>query len=70
MDKKYDYVTWMQNKGDVITLVNKSTRNFILEVPTGRLRLDAGRSVRTMASLASEPRIKELVAKGELAVDR
>ncbi len=70
MDKKYDYVTWMQNKGDVITLVNKSTRNFILEIPTGRLRLDAGRSVRTMASLASEPRIKELVAKGELAVDR
>jgi hypothetical protein len=70
MDKKYDYVTWMQNKGDVITLVNKSTRNFILEIPTGRLRLDAGRSVRTMASLASEPRIKELVAKGELAVER
>ena len=70
MDKKYDYVTWMQNKGDVITLVNKSTRNFILEIPTGRLRLDAGRSVRTMASLASEPKIKELIAKGELAVDR
>ncbi len=70
MDRKYDNVTWMQNKGDVITLVNKSTRNFILEIPTGRLRLDAGRSVRTMASLANEPGIKKLIDKGDLTVNR
>lgn len=70
MDKKYDNVTWMQNKGELITLLNESSKNFILDMPTGRLRLDAGRSVRTSASLAAEPRIKELIDKGELTVSR
>ena len=70
MDKRYDSVTWMQNKGEVITLVNRSSRNFILEVPTGRLRLDAGRSFKANASLAADPRIRALIEKGDLAVSR
>ena len=70
MDKKYDNVTWMQNKGELITLLNESSKNFILDMPTGRLRLDAGRSVKASASLAAEPRIKELIDKGELTVSR
>ncbi len=70
MDKRYDGVTWMQNKGEVITLVNRSSCNFILEVPTGRLRLDAGRSLKAKASLAAEPRIRALIEKGDLAVSR
>ncbi len=70
MDKRYDGVTWMQNKGEVITLVNRSARNFILEMPTGRLRLDAGRSLKTQAGLAAEPSIKALIEKGDLTVER
>ncbi len=70
MDKRYDGVTWMHNKGEVITLINQSSRNFILEVATGRLRLDAGRSLKAKASLAADPRISALIKKGDLAVRR
>lgn len=68
MDGKYDDVTWMHNRGELITLVNTSRRNFVFDLPTGRLRLDAGRSIRTEASLAAKPQIKQLIEDGELSV--
>ncbi len=70
MDKRYDGVTWMQNKGEVITLVNQSACNFILDGPMGRLRLDAGRSLKVNPSLAADPRIQELIEKGDLVIRR
>lgn len=70
MDKKYDKVTWMHNKEELITFVNNSSRNYILELPTGRLRLDAGRSIKASVNLAADPRIKELVDKGDLTISR
>lgn len=70
MDRKRDNLTWMNNKGDVVTLENRSQKNFILEMPTGRYRLDAGRRMRTMAILLEQPNIKALVDRGELVVSR
>ncbi len=68
MQKRRDNLTWMQNKGTVITLSNVSRHNFILELPTGRCRLDAGRSLRTLERVVSSPQIKLLIDKGDLVV--
>lgn len=70
MKDRRDRVTWMQNKGDVVTLINQSERNFVFELATGRLRLDAGRRLRITAGVAAHPRIRSLIDKGELAVTR
>lgn len=70
MKDKRDRVTWMQNKGAVVTLINQSERNFVFELATGRLRLDAGRRLRITAGVAAHPRIQALIDKGELAVTR
>lgn len=70
MKDKRDRVTWMQNKGEVVTLINQSERNFVFELATGRLRLDAGRRLRITAGVAAHPRIQSLIDKGELAVTR
>ncbi len=68
MSKRRDHLSWMQNKDKVITLSNVSRRNFILELPTGRCRLDAGRVLQTVASVTASPAIKALIDKGDLVV--
>jgi hypothetical protein len=65
-----DNVTWMEDKKSIIFLTNKSNNNFILELPAGRYRLDAGRRMRTLRSILDIAQVKELVDKGELAVDK
>ncbi len=70
MKGRRDKLTWTHDKREVVTLSNTSKRNFILELPTGRCRLDAGRRMRTMASLLEQPAIRKLVDQGELTVDR
>jgi len=64
-----DDVTWMEDKKSIIVLANKSKNNFILELPAGRYRLDAGRRMRTLKSILDIASIKELVDKGELVVE-
>ncbi len=68
MPKRRDQLTWMQNKERVIVLANVSKQNFILELPTGRCRLDAGRTLQTLGSVLEFPPIKALVDKGDLVV--
>lgn len=65
-----DNVTWMEDKKSIIFLTNKTKNNFILELPAGRYRLDAGRRMRTLRSILDIAQVKELVDKGELAVDK
>lgn len=65
-----DEVTWMEDRKQIIFLTNKSRNNFILELPTGRYRLDAGRRMRTLKSILDIAQIKALVDKGELAVEK
>lgn len=67
---KKDTPTWMEDKKEIIFLTNKSGRNFILELPAGRYRLDAGRRMRTLRSILKIEEIKQLVDKGELMVDK
>ena len=65
-----DVISWMEDPKTIIFLTNKSSNNFILELPTGRYRLDAGRRMRTLNSILNIPAVKELVDKGELAVEK
>jgi hypothetical protein len=62
--------TWQENPDDIIILVNRSKNNFILELPTGRVRLDAGRRMRTLRSIMKVNQVKQLVDEGTLAIEQ
>lgn len=68
MLRKLNYTSWQEDPADVIMLVNRSSKNFILELPAGRVRLDAGRSIRTLKSILDIAGVRELVNQGELEV--
>jgi hypothetical protein len=64
-----DEYTWIENPDDIIILANHSQHNFILELPTGRYRLDAGRRMRTLRTILKIEPILELVKSGQLAIE-
>lgn len=64
-----DAVTWQNNPDDVVVLVNRSEHNFILDLPAGRYRLDAGRRMRTLRSILNYPQVVELVHEGQLVIE-
>ena len=57
--------TWQEDPDDIIVLVN----NYILELPAGRYRLDAGRRMRTLRSIMKIQEIKQLIDQGSLALE-
>lgn len=61
--------TWQENKDDIIMLANRSDKNFILELPAGRYRLDAGRRMRTLRSILNIAQVKELLQQGSLVIE-
>ena len=61
--------TWNENPDDIIMLVNRTSKNFILELPTGRYRLDSGRRMRTLRSILDVPAIRDLVEEGDLGLE-
>lgn len=65
-----DSVAWMHPKGDIIVLANTSKENFVLELPSGRYRLDAGRRMRTLRSILNFAQVKALVDGGQLVVEK
>lgn len=62
--------TWMEDPSEIIVLANKSNHNFILELPTGRYRLDAGRRMRTLRSILKIGQVERLVSEGMLSVEK
>ena len=70
MAKNAPSATWLENTDDIIVLTNRSKKNFILELPTGRCRLDAGRKLRTMRSILTIAGVQKLVDDGELTVEK
>ncbi len=69
MVRKLERNTWQEDSKDVIFLVNRSDKNFILNLPSGRCRLDAGRRIRTLKSIMDVQGIRDLVNQGELDVE-
>jgi len=61
--------TWQEKPEDIITLVNHSSNNYILEMPSGRCRLDSGRRLRTLRSVMNIPQVKQLVENGTLGIE-
>jgi hypothetical protein len=61
--------TWQENKDDIIMLANRSDKNFVLELPAGRYRLDAGRRMRTLRSILNISQVKELLQQGSLVIE-
>ena len=64
----YDDLTWLENKDNVINFITQSRTNYILDLPTGLYRLDAGRRMRTLRSILEIDQIQKLVDAGELSV--
>jgi hypothetical protein len=62
--------SWLENPSDIIVLTNKTKNNYILELPSGRYRLDAGRRMRTLRSILKVKQIQDLVNEGHLAVEQ
>jgi hypothetical protein len=69
MVRKLESNTWQEDPKEIIFLVNRTKKNFILDLPSGRCRLDAGRRIRTLKSIMDVRGIRELVNQGELDVE-
>lgn len=67
--RSYDDITWLEDPKDVIILTNRTSNNYILDLPAGFYRLDAGRKMRTLRSILEIGQIKDLVAAGHLVVE-
>ncbi len=61
--------TWQENPDDIIMLANRSHSNYMLDLPTGRYRLDAGRRMRTLRSILKISQVKELLDQGSLVIE-
>ena len=62
-------LTWMEDPADIIMLTNQTKQNFILDLPAGRFRLDAGRRMRTLRSILTIAQVQQLVDSGQLKVE-
>jgi hypothetical protein len=58
--------TWKPTQ--VVELTNAGTENVLLDLPSGPLRIDAGRMVRITAEALNLPEVKALIASGQLTV--
>ncbi|RME64477.1 MAG: hypothetical protein D6790_03175 [Caldilineae bacterium] len=65
-----DRVTWIEDPEEVIYLVNRSQENFILHLPTGQVRLDVGRRIRTLRSIAKVDQVRKLLDAGKVAIEK
>jgi hypothetical protein len=61
--------TWQDDPEDIIILVNRTPNNYILELPSGRYRLDSGRRMRTLRSIMQIEQVKQLIDQGSLALE-
>lgn len=69
MANNSNQLTWMEDPADIIVLTNQTKQNFILDLPSGRFRLDAGRRMRTLRSILTVAQVQQLVDSGQLKVE-
>lgn len=58
--------TWKPT--DVVEVTNDGPDNILLELDSGRLRLDAGRTLRLTASALEQQQLAALVSQGKVKV--
>lgn len=61
--------TWQEDPDDIIILANNSGNNYVIDLPSGRCRLDAGRKMRTLRSIIDIPQVRDLVEEGILTIE-
>lgn len=61
--------TWQENPDDIIILANHSKNNYVIDMPSGRCRLDAGRKIRTLRSIIDIQQVRDLVEEGILTIE-
>jgi hypothetical protein len=61
---KRDPITW--HPTDLVEVTNASGENLLLELGSGPLRLDSGRTLRLVASALSQPAVKALLDQGKI----
>jgi hypothetical protein len=64
----YD-ITWLEKIEDVIVLHNRTKSNYVLDLPSGRVRLDAGRRIRTVRTILKIEQVKDLLDRGMLVLE-
>lgn len=64
----YPTITWKPE--DIIELTNISAENFLLELDSGPMRLDAGRTIRATGCTLELTQVNALVNAGKLKVTR
>ncbi len=60
--------TW--NPSEVIEVTNTSSDNVLLELDSGLLRIDAGRTLRLTASALEQPQLMALINQGKVKAQR
>ena len=61
--------TWQDDPANIIMLRNQSSKNYILELPAGRFRLDAGRRMRTLRAITNVSQVQQLLDSGDLIIE-
>lgn len=54
----------------IVTVHNRSDKNILLELPTGRFRLDAGRSFRMASDITEVQQVKDLISSGMVEINK
>lgn len=67
MPNKSPY-TWKPT--DIVEVTNASSANVLLDLDSGRLRLDAGRTLRLTATALENPQLAELIKQGAVKVQK
>jgi hypothetical protein len=61
-------ITWKPSQGDIIELTNTSSDNFLLELDSGIMRLDAGHTVRVTDCALEQHQVNQLINAGKIKV--
>jgi hypothetical protein len=64
----YSTITWKPE--DIIELTNTSRDNFLLELDSGLMRLDAGRTIRVTGCALELQQVNSLINAGKLTVQK
>ncbi len=67
---KLDHLERDWDPAQVVTVHNRSATNILLELPTGRFRLDAGRTFRMASDITEVQQVKDLISSGMVEISK
>jgi hypothetical protein len=64
----YQTITWKPD--DIVELTNTSSENFLLELDSGVMRLDAGRTIRATGCALELAQVNAWINAGKIKVEK